>query len=110
MATKYRESFGAMPFSDTGTGINLAANTELTYTVPGTSNDQYVCQFAWAYNANVYVAINQTPVLPAAGALGAGYNQELRPVSKFVRGGDVLHFLSVSAAADNSLSLYSLPA
>ena len=110
--TRYNSNFeGTLPFSDQTGRIALAANTALPYTIPGTSADQYRMEFSWPYNANVYVGYNTTAVVPVAGAITTSSNIsiELRPKVRYVRGGDVLSFVSSSLVTDGSFSLLQLP-
>lgn len=108
--TMYNSSFsGAFPFSDQAYQIALAANTELTQMIPGTSANTYRVTFSWAYNANVWVGYNKTAAVPTGGTIAATPNLELRPAVMYVRGGDVLHFISGSIVSDSGFSLLQLP-
>lgn len=106
----YKET---MPFSDQAVQLNLLANTAVAFTVPGTSADMYRIQFSWAYNANVYVGYNVAPVVPPANAATSSPNVEFRPgfdgSGRYVRGGDVLTFISLLATGDSGFSLLKLP-
>ena len=103
------------PFSDITVQVALAANTALTYTVPGTADMRYRCKFAFPYNANVWVGYNTTPIVPPAGAVTTVANEsvELNPgqydEARYVRGGDVLSFISDSIVTNAGLSLLELP-
>lgn len=108
--TNYNSSFDATkPFSDMAVSMALAANTELTYTVPGTNAVQYRCEFSWPYNANVFVGYNVTATTPGAGTIAQTPNIELRPEFRYVRGGDVLHFKSIDIVTAAGFSLLRLP-
>lgn len=110
MATPYNNAFaGTEPFSDTTAQLALAAATALTYTVPGTAINKYKIIFSWPYNANVWVGYNVTATSPSAGAIAANHNIELRPVERFVKGGDVLSFISIAVVTDAGLKLLSIP-
>ncbi len=110
MATPYNSSFdGTTPFSDVAGNMALAANTELTYTVPGDSSKKYKVEFSWPYNANVWVALNQTAVVPSAGTLLGTARCELRPEARYVVGGDELHFISNAIVTDAGFRLLQLP-
>jgi hypothetical protein len=98
-------SLNCLPFSNQTAQLALAANTALTYTVPGNSSMSYRCEFSWAYNANVYVGYNVSATVPSAGTLTSNSAIELRPTIRFVRGGDVLSFISSSIVSDASFSL-----
>ncbi|HWY35727.1 MAG TPA: hypothetical protein VNX68_13865 [Nitrosopumilaceae archaeon] len=109
--TAYNSSFeGATPFSDTGSKFNLAANTGLSFTVPGDISVRYRAKFSYTANANVWVSYNGTAVSPIAGTQSATYNQEFRPDIKFVKGGDVLNLISSDATgAQVGVSLLQIP-
>jgi len=93
----------------------LTANTDRAVTVPskaaigmassGSVNNTFLAVFSYAPAAKVWVALNQTAVVPAAGTFGA-VGSELNPPAKSVKGGDVIHMLCV-AGADVSVAFYS---
>lgn len=99
MTTPYQNAYNnTVPFSDTSPTVALAANTEITYTVPGDSSQRYRVNFSWSYNANVWVAVNTTVTVPTPGTINSSSTQEYRPgadgSARYVKGGDVLHFIS----------------
>lgn len=98
------------PFSDMAIQIDLTATVAQSYTIPGTTANKYRCEFSFAYNANVWVGFNVTATTPSGGLPTACNNIELRPVARYVRGGDVLSFISSVNAADVGFSLLQLPA
>lgn len=107
-ATNYNASFNnTTPFTDTAS-FALAASTELTYTIPGDSSMRYKAVFSYPYNANVYVALNQTAVIATPGTIATS-TSVLRPESKYVKGGDVVHFISDSLVSSGSMELFLLP-
>lgn len=108
--TQYSSSFEkTFPFSDTAYQLALAANTELTQTLPGNNTVRYRIEFSWPYNANVWVGYNVTAVTPSAGTIASSPNVELRPDVRYARGGDVLHFKSDALVTDAGFSLLQLP-
>lgn len=110
--TTYSDNFDhAKPFSDTCFQVNLVANVSQDYTVPGTSSHKYRAIFSFNYNSNVYVGLNTTPTSPGAGLNTSTANLEFRPSEpKFVKGGDVLSFISPDATgAYAGISLLLLP-
>lgn len=110
--TTYNSAFeGCFPFSDTTAQIALAANTAITYTVPGTNRDKYRCEFSWFYNSSIWVGYNETAVVPLPGAVTTATNSsiEFRPDVRYVKGGDVLSFISDSLVTNAGLSLLKLP-
>ena len=97
--TGYSSSFeGTTPFTDTNSNFNLAANTGLSYTVPGDSSLRYRAKFSYTANANVWVSNNGTAVTPVAGTQNSIVIQEFRPDIKYVKGGDVLNLISSDTA------------
>lgn len=109
MATQFRENnLETLPFSDTGAKLWLAAGVELTWTVPGTVDNKYRANFRYNQNAEIWVKLNGTVVVPVAGSVVNAYNEELLPESRCVVGGDVLHFISTSTP-QVGVSLLSVP-
>jgi len=110
MATKYQHNFkDCYPFSDTGAMMQLALNTELTWTVPGDRAIRYRAHFNYTNNASVWVSLNSTATAPTAGVVADTYNQQFRPGSLYVSGGDVLHFIDSVETAQVGVSLLQLP-
>jgi hypothetical protein len=113
MATNYSYAYNnTVPFSDVSPTIALAASTELTYTVPGNTSSRYRVNFSWAYNANVWVCVNGTAAVPTPGTIDTASRCEYRPGSdgsgRYVKGGDVIHFISDAITA-GGFSLFLLP-
>lgn len=107
--TPFRTNFNAtMPFSDTGAKFWLGAGVELTYTVPGESDQKFRAEFRYNENADVWVKLNGTIIVPVAGTVVDSYNEEFRPEFKVVNGGDVLHFIS-TGTPQFGVVLFSLP-
>lgn len=107
-STNYLE---ALPFSDQTVQVALAANTALPYTIPCDSSVQYRCEFSYAYDANVWVGFNTTAVVAVAGSVTTSSNSSivLRPKIKYVRGGDVLSFISGATVSNMGFELLVLP-
>ncbi len=109
MATQFRSNFDyTHPISDTGAKVSLAANTELTWTVPGTDVNIYRADFKFPSGAQVWVKLNGAVVVPVANTAVTVTNEEFLPDCKYVKGGDVLHFIS-TAAWQCGVSLLSVP-
>lgn len=109
MAIKYNANYiETMPFSDVCAQVNLGANVEETFTVPGTATTQYQAYFEYNYVGNVFVCKNATPVIPASGTVGTQQYNEFRPKKRYVQGGDVIHFITSDAAAFVGVSLRQL--
>ena len=110
--TGYSDNFDhAKPFSDTAAQINLAANAQQSYTVPGANDKKYRAVFTYASNANVFIGLNVSAVSPIAGTNTMTANMEFRPSEpKFVKGGDIITAVSSDAAgAYVGISLLALP-
>lgn len=97
-----------MPFSDTAIQIFLGANTARTFTVPGTDTMQYQAYFEYASNSNVFVRLNNAPTIPVINTIGTQPYNEFRPKKRYVKGGDVLHFITPDASAYFGVSLRQL--
>jgi hypothetical protein len=109
MVIKYNANYlETMPFSDTCVQVNCAANTEETYTIPGTDEQQYQAYFEYASNSNVFICKNATPTIPASGTVGTQLYNEFKPKKRYVRGGDVLHFITPDTNAYIGVSLRQL--
>lgn len=105
--TKYARNFvDTLPFSNTAAKMKLAANTALSYTVPGDDKSIYRVKFRCSATAEVWVALNATAVGPSAGVIASSPNQEFIPLDecRYVKGGDVLSFIS-SGTPDVGISL-----
>lgn len=109
MTIQYNENYnGTMPFSDTCIQINCAASTAETYTIPGSAEQQYQAFFSYTQTSNVFVRKNGAPAVPASGTVGSEQYNEFRPTKRYVRGGDVLHFITPDTNAYIGMSLRQL--
>ncbi len=97
-----------MPFSDTATQVACGANVEQTWTVPGEDTQQYQAYFEYTQSSNVFICKNSVPVIPAGGTVGTQPYNEFRPKKRYVRGGDVLHFITPDVSAYVGVSLRQL--
>lgn len=100
---------GTLPFADIAPQYSLLAGVELTYTVPGGKNKSYRARLSYPNDASVWVAKNTTATLPAPGVMNPNSNCELNPRFRYVRGGDVLSFISDSDMLNGGISLLELP-
>ena len=106
MTISYNSNYiETMPFSDTAIQVNCAAAVEQTYTVPGTPTTQYQAYFEYASNSNVFVRNNAVPLVPASGTVGTQPYSEFKPKKRYVKGGDVLHFITPDTNAYIGISL-----
>lgn len=102
-----------IPFSDVVAQVALGAAVEQTYTVPGAATVNYSARFTYTENSNVFVRLNAIPTTPLPATVGTEQYSEFRPGSdgsqRYVKGGDVLHFLTSDTTAYVGLSLRQLP-
>lgn len=97
-----------MPFSDTAIQVACGTNVEETWTVPGEPTQQYQAYFEYNSISNVFICKNAAPTIPSAGTVGEQPYNEFRPKKRYVRGGDVLHFITPDASAYVGVSLRQL--
>lgn len=114
MAIPYSTNYNlTIPFSDACAQVSLTTGVEQTYTVPGTSAQLYSARFTYAANSNVFVRLNGTAATPGANTVGLVSETEFRPgcdgSQRYVKGGDVLHFITPDATAYVGVRLMSLP-
>lgn len=109
MTSQYNANYiETMPFSDTCAQVACTINSEQTWTVPGTSLMQYQAYFEYNSISNVFICKNATPTIPANGSVGTQPYNEFRPKKRYVKGGDVLHFITPDALAYVGVSLRQL--
>ncbi len=109
MSIPYTSSYDkTIGFTGLAPNLALVANTELTYTVPGESKQKYVATFGWKSDQMVYVAVNATATTPTAGTIDVNSVSEPKPDQRFVKGGDVLHFITPDATAQCGFSLRTI--
>lgn len=109
MAIQYNSNYeGTLPFSDVSYQIQCGANVEQTVTIPGTSTTQYQALFEYNQSSNVFIRLNATPTIPSSGSVGSQPYNEFRPHKRYVRGGDVVHFITPDASAYIGMSLRQL--
>lgn len=101
-----------IPQSDTCAQVALGVGVAETYTVPGTSVNQYTLRFTYTANSNVFVRFNAAPTTPPAGTVTTQPYSEFRPGSdgsqRYAKGGDVIHLLTPDATAYVGISVRAL--
>ena len=95
----------------------IATSTDTTLTVPSagplgsgtssTSTNKYIAIFSYEPGSSVWVAVNATAAVPA-GASFAATTSELLPTARYVKGGDVLHFITGDTSATVGVTFYVL--
>lgn len=114
MSTLYNTNYDlTMPWVDDSAQLYLAATTDETYTVPGTGMDKYSVRFAYTEASNVYVGLNAEATVPDSGTPVATQSYcEFRPggdgTQRYVKGGDVLHFITPDTTAYVGIRLMKL--
>ncbi|CAB4151455.1 hypothetical protein UFOVP685_6 [uncultured Caudovirales phage] len=109
MTIQYNSNYdGTLPFSDSASQIHCGANVEQTVTVPGAVTAQYQALFAYIQDSNVFVRINAAPAIPLIGTVGSEQYNEFRPEKRYVKGGDVIHFITPDASAFIGVTLRKL--
>ena len=96
--------------SDLTPQFALPATTPLSYTVPGDSSKQYEAEFSFPSTASVWVGYNTTPTIPTAGTMTVNARSTRNPTCWWVRGGDVLTFISTAIVTDCGIALYYVKA
>lgn len=99
---------GTTNFSDVAPRFAITAGNEVTYTVPGTALNQMQALFEFNENDTVYVGYNVTAVVPAPNSVSAGRFIELLPKKRFVKGGDVLSFVTPDPIAYVGISFRAI--
>lgn len=100
MTTKYQRNFtDTFPFSDTCINILLEASTAIAWTVPGTVDQIYRTHFSVSTSADVWVRNDPNDgaaIVPLSNTIQTTTYQERIDVNfiKYVKGGDVLSFIS----------------
>jgi|SRR6476469_3317414 len=113
MTTQFHSNFNnTEPFSDTSANMALATGIAQTYTVPGTNSQKYKARLKTISNANVFVGYNVTPSSPGAGTISLTGNVEFisgQECHRYVKGGDVLSFITPDSSAYVGISLLEIP-
>lgn len=104
-----------LPFTNTSYSVTLAAATDTTLTVPGLQaggapSALYAKMYAvisYTTDGVVWVASNAVAALPA-GAAFAQTTGELSPHCKYVKAGDVLHFITAGANVQVNVAFFAV--
>ena len=109
MTISYNSNYNeTIPFSDTDIQIACQANAALSYTVPGSDLMQYQAYFSYTQQSNVFVCKNSAPTIPSNGTVGTQQYNEFKPIKRYVKGGDVLYFITPDTLAYIGVSLRQL--
>ena len=95
-------------FCGTAPQMALAQNIPLSYTVPGAATQKYVVTFSYPDDVMVYVALNATATVPTAGTINPNSVSEAKPSQRFVKGGDVLSFITPNVTTQCGISLRTI--
>lgn len=85
----------------------LTNGSNQSITVPSSYKD-WVMGVSYQPGTSTYVCVNGTAAIPVGGAFAAT-NSELNPPVRLVIAGDVINFVTDSAFADMTVSLWNLP-
>jgi hypothetical protein len=100
----------SLRFTQLKYSASLAASTDTTLTIPG-SAQTYKALIKVKENGIVWAALNAVATVPA-GATFAATSSELindnKAICREVKAGDVLHFITATAATDVSVVLYAV--
>lgn len=115
MAIPYNSNYDlTIPFSDVCAQIALGVGVEQVFPVPGNPTDRYSVRFTYISTSNVFVGLNATPAVPGAGTVATQQYNEFRAgedgSQRYVKGGDVIHFITPDATAYVGIRLMSVPA
>ena len=109
MTIQYNANYiETMPFSDTCIQVNCAAGVAQSFTVPGTPEQQFQAYFEYASNSNVFVRKNTAPTSPLSGTVTTQQYSEFKPKKRYVRGGDVIYFITPDTNAYIGVSFRQL--
>lgn len=114
MSTPYNTNYDlTMPFVDDCAQIALGVGVEETYTVPGATAQKYSVRFTYTSTSNVFVRLNDTPAIPGGGSVATEPFNEFRAgedgSQRYVKGGDVIHFITPDATAYVGIRLMAIP-
>jgi hypothetical protein len=95
MAITYNSNYNdTHPFSDVCFQVALGTGVEEVATIPGSDTTVYQAEFGYASNSNVFVRKNSAPTVPSSGTVTTQQYSEFKPYKRYVKGGDVVHFIS----------------
>ena len=96
-------------FSDSTARMTLTTGVAQTVTVPGTAKDSLQAIFGFADTVSFMVGYNEAPTLPDDNTVVTTGRVEVNPIKRFVKGGDVLHFMTPDTTALVGVSFRTLP-
>ena len=96
-----------LPFAVDNYNATIVANTDATLTTPSYA-PHYVAIFSYQQGGSVWVAANATAAKPV-GATFASTTSTLNPTARYVKAGDVIHFLTGDTSAMVGVTFYALP-
>lgn len=109
MAIQYNSNYDeTIPFSDVCWQINCVSQVVQEITIPGESTTRYQASFSYTYDSNVFVRLNGVPESPGAGDIGDQQYNEFRPKKRYVKGGDIIRFVTPDDSAYIGLSIRQL--
>jgi hypothetical protein len=114
MAVLYNSNYDrTVPVSDVCAQVHLTTGVVQTYTVPGAATQYYSGRFTYISTSNVFIRINAVPTVPGPDSVGVEPYNEFRPgddgSQRYLKGGDVVQFVTPDAAAYVGLSIRAIP-
>lgn len=110
MVAQYHNNYiDTTNFSDTTSRMTLTTGVAQTVTVPGDSSNKLQAIFGYASDSEIMVGYNEAPTVPANDTVIDTGRVEVNPIKRFVKGGDVLHFMTPDATALVGVSFRALP-
>lgn len=112
MVLRYTSSFDqSIGFSDTQFQLNIVADTALTVTLPGNSDQKFILTFGVSSNSSVYVGYGVTAVLPGSGAATSNpFIEFVVPgMQRYAIGGKTLSFITHDTTDYIGVSIRSIP-
>lgn len=100
-----------IPFADSSNvQTTLAADIEQTTTVPTSpfaDTPNILAVISPAKGSDVWVSVNATATLPSSSFSSTA--SQMNPASRYVKAGDVLHFITSDSSAQLGVSYYAVP-
>lgn len=99
-----------VPFSNNKYSAVLSSMAEQTVTVPETGNATYqnlIAIFSFEAGNSVWVALNATATIPSGSF--AQTDSELNPAGRYVKPGDILHFITADPQDQVGVIFYAAP-
>lgn len=74
--------------------VTLASGSNVTYTVPGNATNNYIAEFEYNANNDIFVGYNTSAAVPSSNTANSSSVVEYKPKKRYVKGGDTLNFVT----------------